>query len=82
MVKSSLADYNAQLAEQVHDFKRTHTGLGVVEVFDAAAVFNNLLDNAKTLRYVNSTGFCEAYQNATPAPDTQVPPCAPVANYL
>jgi phospholipase/lecithinase/hemolysin len=80
--KAALANYNGQLTQQVHNFTRTHRGLGTVDIFDTQAVFNNLLDNGKVLGFVNTTGFCEAYENGTPAIDTQVLPCAPVANYF
>ncbi|KZS90030.1 carbohydrate esterase family 16 protein [Sistotremastrum niveocremeum HHB9708] len=81
-VKASLADYNKQLSQRVALFKATHSGLGQVILFDAAAVFNSLLDNAATLGFVNSTGYVEAYENGTPSTTTQIAPYAPVSNYF
>jgi len=82
LVKSSLADYNAQFAQRVSQFKSTHRGLGQVVLFDANKFFDTLLDNAPTFGFVNSTGFCEAYENGTPLMTTQVLPCAPVSQYF
>ncbi|KZV96151.1 hypothetical protein EXIGLDRAFT_765532, partial [Exidia glandulosa HHB12029] len=81
-VKASLADYNGQFAARVALFKATHKGLGQVTLFDANKLFNTLLDNAGPLGFVNSTGFCEAYQNGTPSITTQVAGCAPVSQYF
>jgi hypothetical protein len=61
-VKASLADYNAQLSGQVRAFQARHKDLDQITVFDSNAIFNTLLDNAATLGFVNSTGFCDAYQ--------------------
>lgn len=61
-VKASLADYNAQLAERVDNFKKLHHDLDQVTLFDSNSLFNALLDNADVLGFVNATGFCEAYQ--------------------
>jgi phospholipase/lecithinase/hemolysin len=82
LVKSSLADYNAQLATRVNQFKATHRDLGQITYFDANKLFNTLLDNTAPLGFVNSTGYCDAYQNGTPSITTQVAPCAPVSQYF
>ncbi|KAI0723850.1 hypothetical protein C8T65DRAFT_627657 [Cerioporus squamosus] len=82
LITSALADYNAQLAENVRSFQQKHKDLGQVTVFDTRPIFNTLLDNAKTFGFVNSTGFCEAYQNGTPEQTTQIAPCAPVSSYF
>ena len=81
-ITSALADYNAQLAANVKAFQATHHDLDQVTVFDTRPIFNLLLDNAQPLGFVNSTGFCEAYENGTPSITTQVAPCAPVSSYL
>lgn len=61
-VKTSLADYNTQLSGQVQAFQAHHEDLEQITVFDSNKLFNTLLDNAEALGWVNSTGFCEAYQ--------------------
>ncbi|KAH9931699.1 GDSL lipase/esterase [Epithele typhae] len=81
-IASSLADYNAQLQAGVKAFQKKHHDLDQVTVFDTRPIFNTLLDNAKTLGFVNSTGFCDAYQNGTPNQTTQTAPCAPVSSYF
>ncbi|KAI0636569.1 hypothetical protein C8Q77DRAFT_511224 [Trametes polyzona] len=81
-ITAALADYNAQLTARVRQFQATHRDLDQVVVFDTRPVFSTLLDNAHTFGFVNSTGFCAAYQNGTPSPTTQVPGCAPVSSYF
>jgi len=81
-VKASLADYNAQLSGQVKAFQTRHKDLDQITVFDSNKLFNTLLDSASALGWVNSTGFCEAYQNGTPDITTQVAGCAPVSSYF
>lgn len=81
-ISTALDDYNTQLAANVQAFKNAHRDLDQVTVFDTRPVFNLLLDNANTLGFVNSTGFCDAYQNGTPDANTQIAPCAPVSSYL
>ncbi|TDL24975.1 hypothetical protein BD410DRAFT_820166 [Rickenella mellea] len=82
LIKKALKDYNSQLKSSVKDFQKAHKDLDQVLVFDTVPVFNTLLDNADTFGFVNITGFCEAYQNGTPSPTTQVPGCAPVSSYF
>ncbi|KAG6818611.1 hypothetical protein H0H93_003475 [Arthromyces matolae] len=77
-----IANYNAQLATIVKNFQSKHRDLDQVTVFDTQRIFNTLLDNANALGFVNSTGYCEAYQNGTPERTTQISPCAPVSSYL
>ncbi|KAF8884825.1 hypothetical protein BD779DRAFT_1442901 [Infundibulicybe gibba] len=77
-----IANYNQQLRTTVKKFQDRHRDLDQVTVFDTQPVFNALLDNAEKLGFVNSTGFCDAYQNGTPQLTTQIPPCAPVSNYF
>ncbi|EJD02213.1 uncharacterized protein FOMMEDRAFT_147265 [Fomitiporia mediterranea MF3/22] len=81
LITSALADYNAQLAENVQAFNANHTDANA-NVFDTVPIFNTLLDNADTFGFVNVTGFCDAYQNGTPQLTTQIPPCAPVSSYF
>ncbi|PSR77583.1 hypothetical protein PHLCEN_2v7773 [Hermanssonia centrifuga] len=81
-ISAALADYNAQLASSIKSFEATHRDLDQVTLFDSRPIFNTLLDNASPLGFVNSTGFCEAYQNGTPETNTQTAPCAPVSSYF
>jgi len=82
-IRASLADYNLQLAGRVASFQNEHAAdLDQVVLVDANGVFNTLLDNASVLGFVNSTGFCAAYENGTPSQTTQIDPCAPVSNYF
>ncbi|KAI0259162.1 hypothetical protein BC834DRAFT_642901 [Gloeopeniophorella convolvens] len=81
-ITSALADYNNQLEENVRAFKASHPQLDQVNVFDTRPIFNTLLDNAASFGFVNATGFCDAYQNGTPEPTTQVAGCAPVSSYF
>lgn len=81
-ITSSIADYNNQLRSFVTKFKQQHKDLDQIVVFDTQPIFNTLLNNAGTFGYVNTTGFCEAYQNGTPDISTQIAPCAPVSDYF
>jgi len=81
LLASDIANYNLQLAETAKSFEASHKH-SETTVFDTQPVFNTFLDEAKTFGFVNSTGFCEAYENGTPAISTQVPPCAPVSTYF
>ncbi|KAA1477376.1 hypothetical protein DENSPDRAFT_583185 [Dentipellis sp. KUC8613] len=78
----ALEDYNSQLLESVKAFQAKHHDLDQVTVFDTQPIFNSLLDNPRTFGYVNTTGFCDAYQNGTPNTATQIAPCAPVSSYF
>ncbi|TFK68275.1 hypothetical protein BDN72DRAFT_684189 [Pluteus cervinus] len=80
--RTSLEDFNNQLSQTVHRFQARHKNLDLATVFDTRPIFNVLLDNAQTFGFVNSTGWCDAYQNGTPGRTTQVSPCAPVSNYF
>lgn len=82
LITSALADYNAQLEQNVQVLQAKHRDLDQVVVFDTRPIFNTLLDNAGAFGFVNSTGFCDAYQNGTPESTTQVAGCAPVSSYL
>ncbi|KAF9818645.1 hypothetical protein IEO21_02625 [Rhodonia placenta] len=81
-ITAALADYNDQLARFVDLFEATHEGLNGVTFFDTRPVFNTLLDNYATFGYVNSTGYCAAYENGTPEMTTQTEPCEPVSSYF
>ncbi|KAL4244906.1 SGNH hydrolase superfamily protein [Abortiporus biennis] len=80
-ITSALADYNQQLINNINSFKKTHRDV-TTTIFDTNPIFNTLLDNADTFGFVNSTGFCDAYQNGTPGLNTLIPPCAPVFSYF
>jgi len=79
----NIADYNTQLTARVRNLTSYYAAdLGSVTLFDTQPVFNTLLDNAETFGFVNSTGYCAAYENGTPTPTYQVEGCAPVSNYF
>jgi len=80
-ITQALADYNSQLAQNVKQFQATHLG-STAQVFDSRPIFNTLLDNAATFGFVNSTGYCEAYENGTPQMNTETAPCGPVSTYF
>ncbi|KAK7693906.1 hypothetical protein QCA50_003480 [Cerrena zonata] len=80
-ITAALADYNNQLVANVKSLTQRHRGV-TANIFDTRPIFNTLLDNADTFGFVNSTGFCDAYQNGTPDINTQIPPCAPVSSYF
>ncbi len=82
LIKADLANYNAQLRLTALGFQAKHRDIQTTTVFDTQPVFNTLLDNAQTFGFVNTTGFCTAYENGTPTMTTQIAPCAPVDNYL
>lgn len=79
---SSISIYNNELRVTAEMFQGRHQDLQTVIVFDTQPLFNTLLDNSKTFGFVNSTGWCDAYQDGTPSQTTQVPPCAPVSSYF
>ncbi|KAJ7137935.1 GDSL lipase/esterase [Mycena epipterygia] len=81
LLAADIANYNAQLTETAKQFQATHKNFEAT-IFDTQPVFNTLLDEATTFGFSNSTGFCDAYQNGTPSPTTQIPPCAPVSSYF
>ncbi|KAJ7264866.1 GDSL lipase/esterase [Mycena haematopus] len=81
LLATDIANYNAQLSKTAKQFQATHKGVETT-VFDTQPVFNTLLDNANTFGFTNSTGFCDAYQNGTPAMSTEIAPCAPVSTYF
>ncbi|KAJ3982657.1 hypothetical protein F5890DRAFT_1528531 [Lentinula detonsa] len=80
--KALLADYNKQLSATIQNFTQHHSDVELTMVFDTRPIFNTLLDNARTFGFVNVTGYCEAYENGTPDPTTQVEGCAPVSSYF
>ncbi|KAF7337838.1 SGNH-hydro domain-containing protein [Mycena venus] len=81
LLAADIANYNEQLAATAKEFQAEHKGVETT-VFDTQPVFNTLLDDARTFGFSNSTGFCDAYQNGTPASSTQIAPCAPVSTYF
>ncbi|KAJ7481040.1 carbohydrate esterase family 16 protein [Mycena galericulata] len=81
LLASDIANYNAQLSETMTQFQASHKGFEAT-VFDTQPIFNTLLDEAKTFQFTNSTGYCAAYENGTPAQSTQIAPCAPVSTYF
>ncbi|KAJ6501892.1 GDSL lipase/esterase [Mycena sanguinolenta] len=81
LLASDIANYNEQLSTTAKQFEASHQGVETT-VFDTQPVFNTLLDNVNIFGFVNSTGYCDAYQNGTPAISTQIAPCAPVSSYF
>ncbi|TFK36386.1 GDSL lipase/esterase [Crucibulum laeve] len=81
-IRPLIADYNRQLIGAVTHFEKSHVDLDTVTIFDTHPIFNTLLDNAQTIGFVNSTGFCLPYLNGTPERTTQIDPCAPVSSYF
>jgi phospholipase/lecithinase/hemolysin len=56
-IKSSLTDYDAQLASSAAAFQQKHAkNIGLVTVFDTHPTFNTYLDHAETFGFVNFTG--------------------------
>lgn len=80
--REAMEDYNAQLISHVQAFESTYPGLDFVKVVYSSPIFNSLLDDAQTLGYVNTTGYCEAYVNGTGHVNVRVAPCAPAFSYL
>lgn len=90
-VKSSTADYNAQLSSRVKAFIKQYNAtsvakkngsLGLVKLFDTQKVFNTILNNADALGFVNVTGWAVPYENGTPSTTTQIAPFPPVSSYF
>ncbi|KAG7093021.1 hypothetical protein E1B28_009317 [Marasmius oreades] len=81
-MKNLITAYNNELTQSVNTFQKIHRDLDQVTIFDTQGIFNALLDNAKTLGFVNATGYCEAYENGTNGTTTQVKGCAPVSSYF
>lgn len=79
---TDIAEYNKQLTQSVRTFRSKHRDLDTVTVVDTQPIFNTLLDKWQTFGFVNVTGYCAAYENATPTPTYQVEGCAPVSSYL
>ena len=81
-MEANIDIFNTQLAQGVAYLEGNYTDLGGVMLFDTQPIFNTLLDNWETLRFVNATGYCAAYQYGTSTPTYQVDGCAPVSSYL
>lgn len=79
---TDIAEYNKQLTQSVRTFKSKHRDLDTVTVVDTQPIFNTLLNEWQTFGFVNVTGYCAAYENATPTPTYQVEGCAPVSSYF
>ncbi|GAP91275.2 putative carbohydrate esterase family 16 protein [Rosellinia necatrix] len=87
-IETSKADVLAW-NQKVVDFARTLKGKGdtSVWVYDSYKSFGEVIDNpashAESAKLKNTTDFCAAYQNGTPAQDTLDPSCGvPVNQYF
>ncbi|EPE08721.1 hypothetical protein F503_04308 [Ophiostoma piceae UAMH 11346] len=85
--KEDIAAFNALLkTDLASDLQAKNSGANVW-VIDTAIPFNAVLDAPsvfpQTAGIKNTTGFCEAYANGTPAQDTYKPECSvPVNQYF
>jgi len=84
--KADLADFNTRIANLTSSLKKSHTDTNIF-AFDTNSLFNKVLDNPKsfpqTSLYKNTTDFCAAYQNGTPAQNTFNTSCGvPVNEYF
>ncbi|KAA1469878.1 hypothetical protein DENSPDRAFT_835557 [Dentipellis sp. KUC8613] len=57
-IAARIEEYNAALAAHVEDFAQSHPDMNVM-TFDAHTWFNDILDNAQSYGFHNTTGFCE-----------------------
>ncbi|KAK7991711.1 hypothetical protein PG988_000505 [Apiospora saccharicola] len=86
---ADIAAFNALTAALAADLAAEGKGEKKANVwtYDVHALFTEVLDRptayAATAGYVNTTGFCAAYQNGTPKQDTLDPACGvPVNEYF
>ncbi|KAK7942738.1 uncharacterized protein PG986_011851 [Apiospora aurea] len=86
---ADIAAFNALTAELAADLATATEGEEGANVwaYDVHALFTEVLDRPgaykATAGYVNTTAFCEAYQNGTPNLDTLDPACGiPVNEYF
>ncbi|KAI0477453.1 carbohydrate esterase family 16 protein [Xylariaceae sp. FL0804] len=84
--KADIASWNGRVVDMANTLKRNYTETNVW-YFDANAIFNQVLDNPEvypqTADYKNTTGYCIAYENGTPEPDTFNATCGvPVNEYF
>ncbi|MCJ1415091.1 hypothetical protein MMC32_001421 [Xylographa parallela] len=81
-----IADFNDRLAAMAYGFAAANPDATVFQ-FDTNAIFSAVLTNPAsfpaTALYKNTTGYCPAYANGTPQPNTFYPNCTyPVNEYF
>ncbi|TVY46295.1 Acetylesterase [Lachnellula occidentalis] len=86
MEKADITAWNAALLNLAKSLKSNHSDVNIFTV-DANALFTKVLDNPasypQTALYKNTTAYCDAYENGTPATDTFDPSCGiPVNEYF
>jgi len=84
--KADIAAWNTALLNLTKSLKSEHSDVNVFTV-DANALFTKALDNPssfpQTSLYKNTTAYCTAYENGTPADDTFDSSCGiPVNEYF
>jgi len=84
--KADLAAFNTGIVNMATQFKETHTDTNIF-TYDANTLFNTVLNNPasfpQTSIYKNTTNFCVAYENGTPANNTLIASCGiPVNEYF
>ena len=83
---ADLADFNDRLAAMAYNLKYNYADTTVFQ-FDTSRVFSQVLtypaSYPQTAGYKNTTEFCDAYENGTPAQDTFNETCGiPVNQYF
>ncbi|KAI9698546.1 MAG: hypothetical protein M1820_007436 [Bogoriella megaspora] len=83
---AAITDFNNKLSAAAKNLSSTYTDTTVF-VFDSNTVFSNILSKPSTYPQTaavkNTTGYCTAYQNGTPAQNTFDPSCGvPVDQYF
>ncbi|KAI5838829.1 GDSL lipase/esterase [Morchella snyderi] len=78
----ALESYNGMVETRVKALKKAHKDVWA-QVFDSSKLFNKILDHPSEYGLKNTTGYCESYQNGTPAQDTLYDECLiPVNEYF
>lgn len=82
---ADISEFNSRLTKMTQNM--TTYPDSTVFLFDANGLFNQVLQNptsfTQTAGYRNTTGYCVAYENGTPAEDTFDPSCGvPVNEYF
>ncbi|MCJ1360586.1 MAG: hypothetical protein MMC33_010594 [Icmadophila ericetorum] len=83
---ADIADFNDRLAQMAYNLQYTYVDTTVFQ-FDTSRVFNQVLTNPasypQTAGYKNTTDYCVAYENGTPAMNTFNTTCGvPVNEYF
>ncbi|KAG9244150.1 hypothetical protein BJ878DRAFT_84410 [Calycina marina] len=85
-ITAAILTWNTLLTQLANNVKTSFPDTNVFTV-DANKVFTEVLDNPKrfaaTAGYLNTTEYCDGYQNGTPVEDTLDPSCGiPVNQYF